>query len=152
MLDSNTTIMRKITVCMMFLFLGLCMTAQTKNDHYNFQEHQVDNFINEVYGDQAQKIVFSNKNLYGAFKKLILERMKIARASEIQGKKVPKITEEGMFNTYISGLQHDVSFNINNFNPLKYKLAFFDASSVRIYTIDNTDYVLIIQPQPKLQN
>jgi len=152
MLDSNTTIMRKITVCMMFLFLGLCMTAQTKNDHYNFQEHQVDNFIKEVYGDQAQKIVFSNKNLYSAFKKLLLERMQIVRQAEIQGKKVPKITEEGMFDTYISGLQHDTSFNVNNFNPLKYKLVFFDVNALKVYRIDNTDYVLIIQPQSKLQN
>ncbi|MBC8756100.1 hypothetical protein H2O64_15590 [Kordia sp. YSTF-M3] len=144
--------MRKIYVCMMFLFLGLCMTAQTKNVHYNFQEHQVDNFINEVYGDQAQKLIFSNQNLYRAFKKLILERMQIVRKSEIQGKKVPKITDQGMFDTYTSGLQHDAAFNISNFNPLKYKLAFFDAASHRMYSIDNTDYILIIQPQPKLQN
>ncbi|QHI36313.1 hypothetical protein IMCC3317_16750 [Kordia antarctica] len=137
---------------MTFLFLGLCINAQTKNDHYNFKEQQVDTFINEVYGDQAQKVIFSNKNLYEAFKKLILQRMKIVKQSEIQGKKVPKITDQGMLNTYNSALRHDAAFNINNFNPLKYKLAFFDIASVRIYQIDNTDYILIIQPQPKLQN
>ncbi|WP_162820116.1 hypothetical protein [Kordia sp. SMS9] len=142
--------MRKIYVCMLFLFLGLCINAQTYKDSYKFKEHQVDNFINEVYGDQAQKVIFSNKNLYTAFKKLILERMEIARKSKVQGKKLPKITAQGMLDTYNSDLKHDFSFHINNFNPLKYKLVFFDANSFRMYEIDNTDYILIIRPQPKL--
>lgn len=152
MLDTIMTIMRKIYVCMVFLFLGFCVTAQTKNNRFNFKEHQVDNFIKEVYGDQAQKLIFSNQNLYGSFKKLILERMEITKKTEIQGKKVPKITAEGMLDTYNSNLKHDATFNINTFNPLKYKLAFFDIQSYRMYEIDNTDYILIIKPQPKLQN
>jgi hypothetical protein len=136
----------------MFLFFGLSMNAQNINGSYKFKAHQVDNFINEVYGDQAQKVIFSNKNLYGTFKKLILERMEIVRKSEMKGKKVPKITAQGMFDTYNSNVSHDAYFDVNNFNPLKYKLVFFDASSYQVYEIDNTDYLLIIKPQPKLQN
>ncbi|MGH1386578.1 hypothetical protein [Kordia sp.] len=142
--------MRKIYVCMMFLFLGLCMNAQTKNDSYKFKEHQVDNFINEVYGDQAQKLVFSNQKRYQTLRKLIVERMQIVRQSEIRGKKYPKITDEGMLNTYNKNLKHD-GFNKTTFNPLKYNLQFFDIAA-RAYRIDNTEYLLIIQPQPKLQN
>ncbi|PTX61187.1 hypothetical protein C8N46_105344 [Kordia periserrulae] len=135
---------------MMFLFFGLSVNAQIGKASHKFKAHQVDNFINEVYGDQAQKVIFSNKNLYRTFKKLILERMEIVRKSEMKGKKVPKITENGMFDTYNSNVSHDDFFDVNNFNPLKYKLVFFDASSYQVYEIDNTDYLLIIKPQPKL--
>ncbi len=76
--------------------------------------------------------------------------MQIVRQSEIRGKKYPKITDEGMLNTYNKNLKHD-GFNKTTFNPLKYNLQFFDIAA-RAYRIDNTEYLLIIQPQPKLQN
>ncbi|MFK7749562.1 MAG: hypothetical protein AB8B65_14295 [Kordia sp.] len=142
--------MRKIYVCMMFLFLGLCMNAQTKNETYKFKEHQVDNFIKEVYGDQAQKLIFSNKQRYQTLRKLIVERMKIVKQPKIRGKESPNITAEGMLTTYNKNLKHD-GFNKATFNPLKYNIQFFDIAT-RAYRIDNTEYLLIIQPQPKLQN
>lgn len=143
--------MRKIYVCMMFLFLGLCMTAQTKNNHYNFKGHQVNTFINEVYGDQAQKLVFSNQQRYQTLKKLIVERMQIVKQADVSGKNYPKISEAGMLTMYNKNVKHDGFFNKSTFNPLKYNIQFFDRS-LRVYRIDNTEYLLIIQPQPKLQN
>lgn len=137
---------------MMFLFLGLCMTAQTKNDHYNFQERQVDTFIKELYGDQAQKLVFSNQQRYQTLKKLIVERMQIVKQADVQGKNYPKLSEAGMLTMYNKNIKRDNSFDKSTFNPLKYNLEFFDASGTRVYRIDNTEYLLIIQPQPKLQN
>jgi len=146
------TVMRKIYVCMMFLFLGLCMNAQTQKDSYKFKGHQVDTFINEVYGDQAQKLIFSNQRRYQTLRKLITERMQIVRQAELRGKKYPKITEKGMLDMYNKNIKHDGFFNKNTFNPLKYNLEFFDIQGLRAYRIDNTEYLLIIQPQPKLQN
>lgn len=128
------------------------MNAQIQKKTYKFKTHQVETFINEVYGDQAQKIIYSNKNLYRAFKKLILERMEIVHKSALRGKELPKITADGMFTTFNNDLKHDSFFNINSFNPLKYKLPFFDPTIFRVYEIDNTDYILMIKPQPKLQN
>jgi hypothetical protein len=136
----------------MFLLLGLCMTAQAQKTVYTFQAHQVDNFINEVYGDQAQTMIFSNKQRYQTLRKLILERMQIIRQAEIRDKKYPKISEVGILNMYNKELKHDGFFNKNTFNPLKYNLEFFDRNGLRAYRIDNTEYLLIIQPQPKLQN
>ncbi|WP_420574521.1 hypothetical protein [Kordia sp.] len=143
--------MRKIYVCMMFLFLGLCLNAQTERDYHNFKNHQVDNFINEVYGDQAQKMIFSNQKRYDALKKLIVERMQIIRQPKIRDKVYPKITERGMLDMYNKNLKHDSFFNKSTFNPLKYNIEFFDIKA-RAYRIDNTEYLLIIQPQPKLKN
>jgi len=128
------------------------MTAQTKNVHYNFQGHQVDNFINEVYGDQAQKLVFSNQQRYQTLKKLIVDRMQIVKQADLQGKNYTKLSEVGMLTMYNKNLKHDSFFNKSTFNPLKYNLEFFDISGIRVYRIDNTEYLLIIQPQPKLQN
>jgi len=146
------TIMRKIYVCMMFLFIGLCMNAQTQRDSYKFKEHQVDNFIKEVYGDQAQKLVFSNQKRYQTLRKLIVERMQIVRQADVRGKKYPKITNGGMLTMYNKNLKHEGFTSKSTFNPLKYNLEFFDINRLRVYRIDNTEYLLIIQPQPKLQN
>jgi hypothetical protein len=128
------------------------MTAQTHKTVHTFKAHQVDTFIQEVYGDQAQTMIFSNQKRYETLRKLILERMQIIRQAEIRDKKYTKISEVGMLNMYNKDVKHDGFFNKNTFNPLKYNLEFFDINSLRVYRIDNTEYLLIIQPQPKLSN
>lgn len=143
--------MRKFYVCIMLLFSCVLMNAQSKNNQYSFKENQVDTFIKEVYQDQAQKVVYSNAAWYKSLKKLIVERLKIVKQAPVQGKKYPKLTEMGMLDTYNQSLKHDPVFNKNTFNPLKYNLEYF-ARSLKVYRIDNTDYLLMILPQTNPQN
>jgi len=137
--------MRKIYVCVMFLFLGLSLNAQTKNNEFKFKEHQIDNLIKEVYQDKAEAIIFSDAIRYKGFKNLLLNRISIYKQQFKKGEEYQNLSEVALLKTYNNNLFKDFSFNQNKFNPLKYDINLF-SNEVVIYRIDK-QHILFIKSQ-----
>ena len=60
--------------------------------------------------------------------------------------KYQKLSSIQLFNKYNESLKRDLEFNIETFNVLKYDLNFF-SSHRKVYRIDNTDWLIIINPK-----
>ena len=137
--------MRKITVCMMFLFLGMFLNAQTKNKQYKFSEAQVNELIKEVYQDKANTIIFSDEIRYQGFKNLLLNRITIYKQNFKEGEQYQNLSEFELLKTYNQNLSRNSIFSISNFNPLKYDINLYSNKEI-IYRIDK-QHVLHIASQ-----
>ncbi|MCB0432245.1 MAG: hypothetical protein KDD18_04165, partial [Mangrovimonas sp.] len=51
-----------------------------------------------------------------------------------------------LFDVFVDGLERDMSFDKETFNPLKYQMLFYTNSAI-IYRIDNTTNFILIRPQ-----
>ncbi len=103
--------------------------------------------IIEVYGEFANKYVFSNENRLKSIKHILRNRVvfkKITDTNEM--KECPLLSEVSLFNKYVPTLKRDEVVDPENFNPLKYNFQFYttEASMVKV---DNTDYYIIIKSQ-----
>lgn len=137
--------MRKITVCMMFLLLGLFLNAQTKNKQYKFNEAEVDKLIKEVYQDKADAIIFSDAIRYEGFKNLLLNRITIREQIFKEGEYYENLSDIPLLKTYNKNLSRNFMFNKSNFNPLKYDINLF-SNELIIYRIDK-QHILYIASQ-----
>lgn len=101
--------------------------------------------IIEVYGDSADKYVFSNPHRLKSIKHILRNRVEIKLITDDNNKKAcPKLSEVDVF----EGIDSDVNktFNPNSFNPLKYNFNFYSRAA-GIYQVDNTNYYIIIKSQ-----
>ena len=105
------------------------------------------NQILEVYGDFADKYVFSNPNMLKNIKQLLRNRIVIKQVfNENERKVCEKLSEVSLFNPYVKDLKRDDTFNPSTFNPLKYNFE-FHALSASMFQVDNTNYYIIIKSQ-----
>ena len=103
--------------------------------------------IIEVYGDSAEEIVFSNPHRLKSIKHILRNRVVIKMITNDDNKKpCPKLSEVTIFNGYVANLERDKTFNLNNFNPLKYNFEFYSRAAA-MYQVDNTNYYIIIKSQ-----
>ena len=102
--------------------------------------------IQEVYGDKYQEISTNDPERIKLLSDLLENRIKIVEVSSVGEDKYPKLSSVALLNKYNPNLTRDVAFDVNTFNPLKYNLNFF-STKTEVYRIDNTDYLLVIQPQ-----
>lgn len=103
-------------------------------------------FIVEVFGDKADELVFNDVNFLKSIKHLLRNRITIKKiAPNSKGKKGLLLSQVAMSNDYVLQKKENVN-SIENFNPLKYKMAFFSKGTY-MYIIDNTDYVIQIKSQ-----
>lgn len=103
--------------------------------------------INEVYQSKANELVYQNSDFLKDLKHLLRNRITIYKDTNPKTQKFTKLLSEvPLFNDYNSSLTRDANFNINNFNPLKYKLNFFSKGTY-VYRIDNTDYFIQVISQ-----
>jgi len=108
------------------------------------QSASTDQKITEIYGTQF----FNNKpELHQQFVRLLEERVEYKHEPISTDEKYPTVTQAGLNNKYNSNLTGQInSFSPNTFNPLRYRLNFFDKKK-NVYRIDGTDYLLVINPQ-----
>lgn len=99
--------------------------------------------IEEVYGASFMN---DNPTLVQSFSKLLEERIKYVQTPEIENEKYPKISSLGLQNKNNQGLTVDTVFDESTFNPLKYGIQMF-APTKQVYRIDNTDFLMLIEPQ-----
>ena len=103
--------------------------------------------IIEVYGDYANKYIFSKPHRLKSMKHLLRNRIVIKLISDENNKKpCTKLSEVELNDGFVSNLKRDESFDPNSFNPLKYNFEFYSRAA-SIYQVDNTDYYIIIKSQ-----
>lgn len=103
--------------------------------------------IVEVYGEYADKFVFSKPHMLKNIKQLLRNRIVIKRITDENNKKpCTKLSEVSLCDGFVSDLQRDETFNPNTFNPLKYNFEFYSRSAA-MYQVDNTNYYIIIKSQ-----
>lgn len=106
-------------------------------------------FINEVFGDRAQELVWGNSKseFRNSLIYLLRNRITIVDASKFKKQKSTlNILDVGLSNDFNPNLVVDAEIDINDFNPLKYKLDFF-ANGTYLYKIGDTPYYLQVESQ-----
>ena len=127
-----------------YSFLTFVLFVFVNISHVNAQ--QINSKIEEVYGSSLQQIMQNDSERIKLLTDLLENRIRIVQVASVGDDKYPKLSEVALLNKYNSGLKRDVVFDPNNFNPLKYNLNFFSLKT-EAYRVDNTDYVIVINPQ-----
>jgi hypothetical protein len=115
----------------------------TLTNHVKAQD--VNSKIQEVYGAYAQTEVFNNPSRLNEVNNIITKRVKVLEVALNSEDKYPKLSQIGLLNKYNPNLSREIVFDPNNFNPLKYNFN-FSSKSTLIYRIDNTNYIVVIEP------
>jgi len=102
--------------------------------------------IQEVYADKTQELVLNDPERHALLIDLLQNRLKVMESQPNTKENYIKLSEIALLNKYNPALTRDASFDPENFNPLKYNLNFFPKTTTA-YRIDNTNYIIIIQPQ-----
>ncbi len=107
---------------------------------------QINTKIQEAYGDKTQELVMNDAERLSFLTDLIENRVKVIESPVVGDDKYTKLSSAALFNKYNSTLTRDIAYDPNSFNILKYDLK-FSSKNAEIYRIDNTDYLIVIQPQ-----
>lgn len=102
--------------------------------------------ILEVYGSKIQELVINEPQHLERLNDLLDNRIKIIESPLSSEEKNVKLSQIALLNKYNASLSRDAVFDPLNFNPLKYDLNFFPKSTA-VYRVDNTNYLIVIQPQ-----
>lgn len=112
----------------------------------NLSAQETNAKIQEVYGDKTQEIVENDPERLRFLNDLLINRIEIIKSENTSGDKYIKLSTAALLNKYNPNLKRDVVFDPANFNPLKYNLI-FTSKKTEIYRVDNTDYIIVINPQ-----
>ena len=103
--------------------------------------------LNEVYGASLGKEILSRPNRVLAMKNLLRNRIIIEnRSNPKDQKKCTFLSKVPLFDAFVSTLQRDSVFNLQEFNPLKYTFSFYSQGE-HMYRVDGTDYFIIVKSQ-----
>lgn len=127
--------MKKILITLL-----VCMSCIYSN------AQELDPRITEVYADKSQELVSNDPDRLRDLTDILQNRLKVVLMPAAGDDKFPRLSQMPLLNKYNPDLKRDKIFDINAFNPLKYNLNFFPRSTT-IYRVDNSDYVIIIEPQ-----
>ena len=112
---------------------------------------QINAKIQEVYGDKTQELVVNEPSRLSFLTDLIENRIKITESPLTLNDKFTKLSTTALFNKYNNAIARDITCDPASFNALKYDLK-FSSKTTEIYRIDNTDYIIVIQPQILKEN
>lgn len=125
--------------------MGLPGLLLAQNQKLNLSDEQVNTYLSEIYGaDFASE----NPTLVDSFRKLLNNRIEFSQQVQKENEKYPLLSSFPLMNKNnpaITGFSPE-SFNLNSFNPLKYRFGFFEPNTL-IIRIDGTDYLMIVKPQ-----
>ncbi|MES2516206.1 MAG: GTP cyclohydrolase [Bacteroidota bacterium] len=107
---------------------------------------QVNSKIQEVYGNKTQELVINDPDRSAFLTDLIENRIKIIELALSPNEKYAKLSDVALLNKYNTSLTRDIAFDANTFNALKYDFIVSSKTPV-VYRVDNTDYLIVIQPQ-----
>jgi hypothetical protein len=133
--QKQSTLIKKVFLLFVFIIQFTLLKAQS-----------IDDKIAEVYGDVNGNFFRGNTELYSTFQGLLQNRVRIEEMPYETGEKFPKISTLPLMNKYNTSLSHTPFLNAQSFNPLKYNMEFF-AKSTKVYRIDNTNLIIVIDPQ-----
>ena len=133
----NRDMKKRIGITVLFCNIFFAVQAQEK----------IDARIKEVYGEYTNEMVLNDPDLLKALNDLLQNRVKIINATLEPDEKFEKLSQIDLLNKYNPNLTRDLVFDPSNFNVLKYKLNFFSNTLSFVYRIDNTNYLIVIEPQ-----
>lgn len=105
-----------------------------------------DQKIREVYAGKTQEFMEQTPDWYPSLKDVVEKRVTIKSLPREPQEKFLKLSQIGLLNKYNANLQRDVTFDPVTFNPLKYDFV-FSSKAVMVYRVDNSDYIIVIEPQ-----
>lgn len=144
---NNTHIMKKQPTFFTLLFV-LAFTSLSAQD---FQEKKhsdefIKNCIIEIFQEKANELVFnSNSMRYSLMSNFIKNNIVVEYRPEYQGKGFESTKSLPLNNKYNSTIQRDLSYQIGEFNPLKYAVS-MSPNKKTLYRIADSDYIMIISP------
>lgn len=130
---------KKLIVVLSILLFNTAYSQTTAKSNPDLEQQ----FIGEVFGANIAKDSQHYKNLLI----LLRERVLFSNVALDQSEKFPKLSQQPLFNKYNGEIKRDVNFDQSSFNVLKYDLNFFSPHT-KVYRIDNTDWLIIINPKP----
>jgi hypothetical protein len=107
---------------------------------------QINPKIQEVFLDKTQELVINDQARHDFLNDLLINRVKIIESALGTDEKYPLLSSVALLNKYNPSLTRDSNFNPETFNPLKYDLV-FSAKTPIVYRVDNTNYLIVIEPQ-----
>lgn len=128
-----------------FIFLFATLSFSQVKLKTTFTEREINDFIIEVFQDQATHLVFNPRSKR---MKLITnffnKQFSIEYNPQYSGKKFKKISDLGLNNKYNKSLVLDRNYNPRTFNPLKYKFP-LSSKSKEMFRVGNTNYIITIK-------
>ncbi|MBT8271838.1 MAG: hypothetical protein HKO90_03735 [Flavobacteriaceae bacterium] len=104
--------------------------------------------IQEVYGDQFRERVLNRPEVIYSLKQILRNRIEIVEINNPRDQKDCRLLSEVALKTvFVKDLNRDKVFNPSSFNPLKYAFN-FDPRRASVYRVDNTNYFILIKPDP----
>lgn len=104
-------------------------------------------FIDEVYGDYANELVYNSPQKLKSFKNILRNRVQVAYHPKKDLSSVDDLSTVPLVNSINTRLTRDTNITDNNFNVLKYAFGFFSRQRYKYYRVDNTQYLITILPQ-----
>lgn len=123
-------------------FIVLCTIISSRNSI----AQQINPKIQEVYGNMTEQIAQNEPDRIKALNDLLENRIKIIESPVVGEDKYTKLSSVALLNKYNPNLERDKEFDPKNFNALKYNMNFF-TTQTQVYRVDNTDFIIIINPQ-----
>lgn len=132
--------MKQLIIALIYFTLATPVCAQQA------QVEPVNPKIIEVFADKTQELVVNNSDRLALYNDYLENRVKVIESPKSGDDKYAKLSTIPLMNKYNPNLTRDVVFDPTNFNALKYALDILPKSPM-IYRVDNTDYLIVIQPQ-----
>lgn len=125
--------------------LFFCLVLSLTGFHVRAQE--INAKVLEVYADKAQQMAAQNPDWLKTLNDFVDNRVKFKTVPrDAVNDKYIKLSTVALVNKYNPGLQRDAVVDPATFNPLKYDFI-FSAKTRIVYRVDNTDNVIVIEPQ-----
>ncbi len=129
-----------------FIFLFATLSFSQVKLKTTFTEREINDFIIEVFQDQATHLVFNPRSKR---MKLITDffnkQFSVEYSPQYSGKKFKQVSDLGLNNKYNKSLVLDRNYNPRTFNPLKYKFP-LSSKSKEMYRVGHTNYIISIKP------
>ena len=144
-------------------FIGIfcfnCYSQKSNKQYYPLKLVQYESNVNapfsahemvqlkEVYGASIEKEILSRPNRVLSLKNLLRNRILIRNMPNLKDhKKYILLSKVPIFDAFVSTLQRDFVFNLQEFNPLKYAFSFYSRGE-HMYRVDGTDYFIFVKSQ-----
>lgn len=148
----------------LFLLLNLSFTSSEKTGNNSFEKNQnksinlevkptiqnysiaeINTFIKEAYADNFNFFLNDNSR-YTLLVDFFQNRLSFVTSIKYEGKVFKNISDLELDTKYNSNQQRDLTYDIQTFNPLKYKIELFPQKTI-VYKLGNTQYYMLIQPR-----
>ena len=128
-----------------FIFLFATLSFSQVKLKTTFTEREINDFIIEVFQDQATHLVFNpGSKRMKLITNFFNKQFSIEYSTQYFGKKFKKVSDLGLNNKYNKSLVLDRNYNPRTFNPLKYKFP-LSSKSKEMYRVGNTNYIITIK-------